>query len=157
MSIKDALWFTMHADASSASVRNEALESLRRAFEEQDDSIYVREDLRHNPEFVQEKDNVKALVARIAEEYAHSAPPTAVKEIKLPAPAPQPTYNGATKAKESYKDKVKGATFFPILLFGASLLCTVLAPVVGPWPAIFITGVAFWLWSQSLSRGWPFG
>jgi hypothetical protein len=55
MSIKDALWFTMHADASSASVRNEALESLRRAFEEQDDSIYVREDLRHNPEFVQEE------------------------------------------------------------------------------------------------------
>ena len=114
----------------------------------------------------QEKDNVKALVARIAEEYAHSALPTAVKEIKLPtavkeiklpAPAPQPTYNGATKAKESFKDKVKGATFFPILLFGASLLCTVLAPVVGPWPAIFITGVAFWLWSQSLSRGWPFG
>jgi hypothetical protein len=146
MSIKDALWFTMHADASSADVRNEALESLRRAFEEQDDSIYVREDLRHNPE--QEKDNVKALVARIAEEYAHSAPPTAVKEIKPPAPAPQPTYNGATKAKESYKDKVKFATFFPILLFGGGLLCTVLASVVGPWPAIFVTGAAFWLWSR---------
>ena len=55
MSIKDALWFTMHADASSADVRNEALESLRRAFEEQDNSAYVREDLRHNPEFVQEE------------------------------------------------------------------------------------------------------
>jgi hypothetical protein len=66
--------------------------------------------------------------------------------------------NVAPQPKESIKANLDGGLILFAMLGGAGVLSLALSGIVGPWPAIFITAGAMYLWALSMGGKWePFG
>jgi hypothetical protein len=62
--------------------------------------------------------------------------------------------NVAPQRTESIKEKIDGGLILFAMLGGPGLLFLILSEKVGPWPAIFATAGAMYLWALSMGGKW---